>query len=98
MCERVATLNLNGLKHGLSHRVSDFVQYNKPNHKGDLDMTGNQEQIHMPHDTGYKYLLSSKKAFMQLIRSFIKTGWAEQVDEANLVRIDKSVILQDFLN
>jgi predicted transposase/invertase (TIGR01784 family) len=61
-------------------------------------MTGNQEQIHMPHDTGYKYLLSSKKAFVQLIRSFVKTGWAEQVDEANLVRIDKSVILQDFQN
>ena len=61
-------------------------------------MTGNQEQIHMPHDTGYKYLLASKKVFIQLIRNFVKTGWAEQIDEANLVRIDKSVILQDFQN
>ncbi|MDO9592461.1 MAG: Rpn family recombination-promoting nuclease/putative transposase [Erysipelotrichaceae bacterium] len=61
-------------------------------------MPSDREQIHMPHDTGYKYLLSSKKAFIQLIRSFIKTGWAEQVDETNLVRIDKSFILQDFQN
>ena len=61
-------------------------------------MAENQEQIHTPHDTGYKYLLASKKAFKQLIRSFVKIGWAEQVDETNLVRIDKSVILQDFQN
>ena len=63
-------------------------------------MPDNQEQEHisMPHDTGYKYLLSSKKAFIQLVRSFIKTGWAEQIDEADLVRIDKSFILQDFKN
>ncbi len=61
-------------------------------------MPSDREQIHMPHDTGYKYLLSSKKAFIQLIRSFIKTGWAKQVDETNLVRIDKSFILQNFQN
>jgi len=61
-------------------------------------MPDNQEHISMPHDTGYKYLLSSKKAFIQLVRSFIKTGWAEQIDEADLVRIDKSFILQDFKN
>ncbi|NMB40909.1 MAG: transposase [Firmicutes bacterium] len=61
-------------------------------------MTENQDQIHMPHDTGYKFLLASKKAFRQLIRSFVKVGWADQIDEANLVRIDKSFVLQDFKN
>ncbi|MDO9535978.1 MAG: Rpn family recombination-promoting nuclease/putative transposase [Bacillota bacterium] len=61
-------------------------------------MPNNQETVHMPHDTGYKYLLASKKAFLQLLRSFVKTGWADQVDEFSLVRVDKSFILQDFKN
>ena len=59
-------------------------------------MPDEQEAVHMPHDTGYKYLLASKKAFIQLIKSFVKAGWTSQVDEANLVRVDKSFILQDF--
>ncbi len=56
----------------------------------------NNSDINNPHDSGYKYLLYSKKAFVQLIRSFVKTGWADKIDEASLVRIDKSFILQDF--
>jgi len=56
----------------------------------------NNNDINNPHDSGYKYLLYSKKAFVQLIRSFVKTGWADKIDEASLVRIDKSFILQDF--
>ena len=59
-------------------------------------MPEDNNDINNPHDSGYKYLLYSKKAFVQLIRSFVKTGWAEQVDEASLVRIDKTFILQDF--
>jgi len=55
-----------------------------------------QDRVHMPHDTGYRHLLSSKKAFLQLIRSFIRQGWAEQVDEASLELVNKSFILQDF--
>jgi hypothetical protein len=27
---------------------------------------------HQPHDKGYKYLLSSKKVFLDLLRSFVK--------------------------
>ncbi len=46
--------------------------------------------------TGYKYLLSSKKAFVQLLRSFAQTEWAGQVEEGDVVRVDKSFILQDF--
>jgi len=59
-------------------------------------MPEDNNDINKPHDSGYKFLLSSKKAFIQLIRSFVKTGWAEQIDEASLVKIDKSFILQDF--
>ena len=42
-------------------------------------MEGNRKPVHMPHDTGYKYLLASKKAFTQLIRYFVKSGWSDQV-------------------
>jgi len=31
-----------------------------------------------------------------LIRSFLKTGWAEQIEETSLVKLDKSFILPDF--
>jgi predicted transposase/invertase (TIGR01784 family) len=54
------------------------------------------EEVYQPHDTGYKYLLSSKKAFLQLIKSFVIAGWTAQVDESSLFRVDKSFILQDF--
>jgi len=61
-------------------------------------MTTNNCNLNQPHDTGYKYLLSSKKAFVNMIRSFIRAGWAEQIDESSLVKVDKSFILQDFKN
>jgi predicted transposase/invertase (TIGR01784 family) len=61
-------------------------------------MSTKHSKINNPHDNGYKHLLYSKKAFMELIKSFIKPGWAEQIDEASLVRIDKAFILQDFKN
>ncbi|ERI07113.1 Rpn family recombination-promoting nuclease/putative transposase [Aneurinibacillus aneurinilyticus] len=51
---------------------------------------------HQPHDKGYKYLLSSKKVFVDLLRSFVKQGWIEQIDDTNVIKVDKSYILQDF--
>ncbi len=54
------------------------------------------ESINNKHDKGYKYLLSAKKVFLELLRSFIKQGWVEQIDENKIVRVDKSFILQDF--
>jgi hypothetical protein len=38
---------------------------------------GRQSDIHNPHDTGYKYLLLSKKMFIQLLRSFVKEEWVD---------------------
>ena len=55
-----------------------------------------EKNIHQEHDKGYKYLLQSKRAFMDLLRSFVKSDWVELIREEDLVRVDKSFILQDF--
>ena len=44
-------------------------------------MSKEYDHVNNPHDTGYQYLLKSKKAFLQLLRSFTKKGWVDQVDE-----------------
>ncbi|MFD0710713.1 Rpn family recombination-promoting nuclease/putative transposase [Paenibacillus sp. GCM10027626] len=54
------------------------------------------EFVRHPHDRGYKHLLSSKQIFLELLRSFVKRGWVDQIDEANIIKVDKSYILQDF--
>ncbi|MCK4258969.1 MAG: Rpn family recombination-promoting nuclease/putative transposase [Halanaerobiales bacterium] len=61
-----------------------------------IDDHNNENQIHHQHDTGYKYLLSSKKIFMELLRNFVKKGWVNKIDESAMIRVDKSYILQDF--
>jgi predicted transposase/invertase (TIGR01784 family) len=55
-----------------------------------------KKDIHQPHDKGYKFLLSSKKVFIELLRSFVDQGWVDQIDETQLIRVEKSFILQDF--
>ncbi|MTI96911.1 MAG: Rpn family recombination-promoting nuclease/putative transposase [Firmicutes bacterium] len=57
--------------------------YNPPNHK---------------HDSGYKYLLSDKQVFLQLLQSFVQEEWVEQMTSDNVTRVDKSFILPDFQN
>ena len=53
-------------------------------------------EINQPHDKGYKYLFSSQKVFLELLQSFVKAGWVGGIEEKDLVRVDKSYILQDF--
>lgn len=48
------------------------------------------------YDAGYKFLFESKKIFLQMLRSFVRQGWVEYIDESSIVRLDKSFILQDF--
>jgi len=48
------------------------------------------------HDKGYKYLFSTKRVFLQLLKSFLRQSWVHKIDESSLERIDKSFILQDF--
>ena len=52
--------------------------------------------IHQPHDKGYKSLLSSKKVFLELLRSFVKKDWIDYIDENSIIKIDKSYISADF--
>ncbi|HHW44624.1 MAG TPA: transposase [Desulfotomaculum sp.] len=53
-------------------------------------------QPHHTHDKGYRELLSSKRAFLELLRTFVREDWAKDIDEESLVRVEKSYILQDF--
>lgn len=48
------------------------------------------------HDVGYKYLLSSKRFFLQLLASFVSQDWVDNISEDNIELIDKSFISQDF--
>jgi len=48
------------------------------------------------HDRGYKYLLSNRQVFLQLLRNFVREPWVEKLNAKDLVRLDKSYILQDF--
>ncbi len=52
--------------------------------------------LHNQHDKGYKYLLSSRKVFIELLKCFVKEGWVHNVHQSSVVRIDKSFILHDF--
>ena len=52
--------------------------------------------VHNPVDASYKSLLQTKKAFVQLLRYFLKEQWVEQVDEQRVQRIDKSFVLPNF--
>ena len=51
---------------------------------------------HHPHDVGYKFLLSSKRAFIELLRSFVKEDWVDFVEESRLIRVEKPYILPGF--
>lgn len=55
-----------------------------------------KENVHNQHDKGYKFLLSSKRVFIELLRSFVRQEWVKDIDETDIVKIDKSYILQDF--
>ncbi|CEO88952.1 Rpn family recombination-promoting nuclease/putative transposase [Syntrophaceticus schinkii] len=53
-------------------------------------------EIHQAHDKRYKELLSNKRTFIALLKSCVGGPWTEQLTEDNLVKVDKSYILQDF--
>ncbi|NJD01607.1 MAG: Rpn family recombination-promoting nuclease/putative transposase [Ruminiclostridium sp.] len=61
-----------------------------------LESDSDYEVLDNRHDKGYKYILSIKRIFIQLLRSFVEQGWVSRLDEGNIERIDKSFILQDF--
>jgi len=55
-----------------------------------------KRQPYHTHDRGYRELLSSKRAFLELLKTFVHEEWAKDIDEDSLVRVEKSYILQDF--
>lgn len=63
-----------------------------------MDDKNAREAIHNQHDKGYKFLLSSKRVFIELLQSFVKQEWVNDIDEANIVKVDKSFVLQGFTN
>lgn len=52
--------------------------------------------LNTPHDTGYKWLLSSRTIFIQFLRSFVKQPWVDALRETDLKRTEKSFISKDF--
>jgi hypothetical protein len=75
--------------------------YNEVVREGEEQGYGNQRHapkadVYQPHDKGYKSLLSSKKVFLELLRSFMHQNWVKQIQEENLQRIDKSYVSSDF--
>lgn len=59
------------------------------------DKTDHREPHH-PHDKGYKQLLSNKRAFLQLIKTFVREEWVQEINENDLIPVNRSYILQDF--
>jgi predicted transposase/invertase (TIGR01784 family) len=55
-----------------------------------------KQDVQFPHDSSYRYLLSSKKLFLELLRSFVNKGWVNQVDETQVEEIKQTFILPDF--
>ena len=53
-------------------------------------------EVHQPHDTGYKYLLTRERIFKELLDSFVKEGWVDKIDAGTLRLDDKTYILPDF--
>jgi len=40
---------------------------------------------HHSHDKGYKQLLASKRAFLELLKTFVHEEWTKDIDEDSLV-------------
>ena len=48
------------------------------------------------HDKGYKRLLSKKKNFLDMLKSFVKKKWVDRIREDDIQLIDKEFIPKDF--
>ncbi|MFD3272931.1 Rpn family recombination-promoting nuclease/putative transposase [Paenibacillus dendritiformis] len=58
--------------------------------------TDEHNTVHHRHDTSYRFLLSSKKLFVELLRSFVQKEWVKRIDETNVQEIPHSFVLQNF--
>jgi len=70
--------------------LADGIRGNTPG------ATGDEAGIHQRHDTSFRFLLSSKQLFVELLRSFVRKGWVNDVDAAGIEEIPHSFVLSDF--
>ncbi|NSW92964.1 MAG: Rpn family recombination-promoting nuclease/putative transposase [Firmicutes bacterium] len=61
-----------------------------------LEPDSKYDVLNNKHDKGYKYILSVKKVFLQLLKSFVRQDWVHRIDKDSLEQINRSFILQDF--
>jgi hypothetical protein len=59
-------------------------------------MINENKKIHQPDDKGYKYILKTKKEFLELLKGFVHEEWVAAIREEDIVRIDKSFIDTHF--
>lgn len=51
---------------------------------------------HNPHDKGYRVLLTNKETFLELLQTFVDQSWVQEINENDLILVNKSYVLQDF--
>jgi hypothetical protein len=54
---------------------------------------GHKKAINNIHDKSYKDLYSNKAVFLNLVKEMLKSPWAKELREDNLVLVDKQYIL-----
>ena len=48
------------------------------------------------YDKSYKTLLSKKRNFLMMLRSFVNKKWVDKIKESSLIRVDTEFVLPDF--
>ncbi|MGD8401297.1 MAG: Rpn family recombination-promoting nuclease/putative transposase [Bacillota bacterium] len=56
-----------------------------------------KDKLKFPHDTGYKYLLSYRNVFLELLDCFVDQGWVKQLDRNQIILVNKSFVLPEFV-
>ena len=56
------------------------------------------EKIYNRNDKGYKHLLTTKRLFVQLLKSFVQQRWAQKIEPEDITLVNTSYILPDFKN
>lgn len=57
---------------------------------------GQKKIINNIHDRSYKDLYSNKVVFLNLVKEMLQAPWAKDLNEENLVLVDKQYILSDY--
>ena len=57
---------------------------------------GHRRALNNIHDRSYKDLYSNKVVFLDLVKEMLKAPWAKDLNEENLVLVDKEYILSDY--